>query len=115
MIPVPASGRKPVRCITVLSMPTAFTLVFLLFHFVSLDAQAVRVAGTSVTLAPPPGFTPSARFPGFERADLQASIMVTEVPGPMTGLTRGMTAAGLATRGMTLISSERPQVDGVAA
>lgn len=93
-------------------MRTAFTLAFLLLKLVLVAAQPVRVAGTSVTLAPPPGFTPSARFPGFERADFQASIMVTEVPSPMSELTRGMTAAGLATRGMTLISSARQQLDG---
>ncbi|CAN5874643.1 hypothetical protein BH18ACI5_BH18ACI5_22510 [soil metagenome] len=93
-------------------MRTAFTLAFLLLKLVLVAAQPVRVAGTSVTLAPPPGFTPSARFPGFERADFQASIMVTEVPSPMSELTRGITAAGLATRGMTLISSARQQLDG---
>jgi hypothetical protein len=75
-------------------------------------ASAVRVAGTSVALAPPAGFVPSSRFPGFERADLQSSVMVTEIPGPVADVSRGMTAAGLATRGMTLISSTRQLVDG---
>ncbi len=45
-------------------------------------AQAVRVTGTTVTMEPPAGFSPAARFPGFERQDVQASIMVTEMPGP---------------------------------
>jgi hypothetical protein len=75
-------------------------------------AQAVRVTGTSVALAPPPGFVPSSRFPGFERADLQSSVMVTEIPGPVADVSRGLTAAGLATRGMTLISSTKQVVDG---
>jgi hypothetical protein len=73
---------------------------------------AIRVTGTSVALAPPAGFVPSSRFPGFERADLQSSVMVTEIPGPVADVSRGMTAAGLATRGMTLISSARQAVDG---
>ena len=72
----------------------------------------MRVTGTSVALAPPAGFVPSSRFPGFERADLQASVMVTEIPGPVADVSRGMTAASLATRGMTLISSTRQVVDG---
>ena len=89
------------------------TIVFLLlFHDIPASGQPVRVTGTAVTLSPPPGFTPSARFPGFERADLQSSIMVTELPAPVAGLTRGMNAPGLASRGMTLISSERPQIGG---
>jgi hypothetical protein len=92
------------------------TIVFvLLFYDIPTFAQAVRVAGTSVFLAPPPGFTPSQRFPGFERGDLQSSIMVTELPAPVAGLTRGMNAAGLASRGMTLISSARPEIDGTPA
>ena len=38
--------------------------------------------------------------------------MVTEIPGPVADVSRGMTTAGLATRGMTLISSTRQLVDG---
>lgn len=75
-------------------------------------AQVTRVTGTSVALVPPPGFVPSDRFLGFERADLQASVMVTEARGPVAELSRAMTAANLATRGVTLISSTRQVVDG---
>jgi hypothetical protein len=87
-------------------------IVVILLQVSPVGAQAIRVTGTSVALAPPAGFVPSSRFPGFERADLQSSIMVTEIPGPVADVSRGMTAAGLATRGMTLISSSRPLVDG---
>jgi hypothetical protein len=87
-------------------------LVAILLQVSSVFAQPIRVTGTSVALAPPPGFVPSSRFPGFERADLQSSLMVTEVPGPVADVSRGMTAAGLATRGMTLISSTKQLVDG---
>ena len=75
-------------------------------------SQSTRVAGSSVSLTPPTGFSTSARFAGFERADLQASIMVTELPAPFAGITRGMTASGLASRGMTLLASKRMTVDG---
>ena len=92
------------RCIT--------PLVVILLQVSPVFAQATRVTGTSVALAPPPGFVPSTRFPGFERADLQSSVMVTEIPGPVSELSRGMTAANLATRGMTLISSTKQVVDG---
>jgi hypothetical protein len=87
-------------------------LVVILLQVSPVFAQATRVTGTSVALAPPPGFLPSSRFPGFERADLHSSVMVTEIPGPVSELSRGMTAANLATRGMTLISSTKQVVDG---
>ena len=86
--------------------------IVLLLQVTPVGAQAIRVTGTSVALAPPPGFEPSSRFPGFERADLQSSVMVTEIPGPFADVSRGMTSAGLATRGMTLISSTTRLVDG---
>jgi hypothetical protein len=87
-------------------------IVVILLQVSPVVAQAVRVTGTSVALAPPAGFEPSGRFPGFERADLQSSVMVTEIPGPVADVSRGLDAAGLATRGMTLISSTRQLVDG---
>ena len=87
-------------------------IVVILLQVSPVAAQAVRVTGTSVALAPPAGFVPSSRFPGFERADLQSSVMVTEIPGPVADVSRGMTGAGLAARGMTLVSSTRQLVDG---
>lgn len=87
-------------------------IVVILLQVSPVVAQAIRVTGTSVALAPPAGFAPSSRFPGFERADLQSSVMVTEIPAPVAEVSRGMTAAGLATRGMTLMSSTRQLVDG---
>jgi len=87
-------------------------VVAILLQVSPVGAQPIRVTGTSVALAPPAGFVPSSRFPGFERADLQSSVMVTEIPGPVADVSRGMTADGLATRGMTLISSTRELVDG---
>ena len=93
-------------------MKSITSVLVMLLQVSPIGAQPVRVAGTSVALAPPAGFVPSGRFPGFERMDLQASVMVTEIPGPVDEVSRGMTAAGLASRGMTLISSARPLVDG---
>jgi hypothetical protein len=78
----------------------------------SSRAAAVRVPGTRVTLDPPPGFTPSDRFPGFQRADKAASIIVTELPGPAVEMQRGMTRDVLSTRGMTLIQSQTVTVGG---
>jgi hypothetical protein len=86
-------------------------IVILLLSYAPF-AQGVRVPGTSVALEPPAGFTPATRFTGFERADVQGSIMVTEIPGPFASVSAGMNASGLASRGMTLLSSAKRQVDG---
>jgi hypothetical protein len=68
-------------------------------------AQAVRVPGTSVTLAPPDGFSLAQQYPGFERPEAQASIMVTELPGPAADMIHSMTGPMLAGKGVMLISA----------
>jgi hypothetical protein len=78
-------------------------------------AQAVRVAGTAVTLTPPDGFVPAAQFPGFQNAELQASIMVTEMAGAAAAMVAGMTKDALARQGVTLIASKVVIVDGKEA
>lgn len=75
-------------------------------------ADPVRVPGTKVSLQPPPGFSPADKFPGFQRPELQASIMVTELPAPAAEMMKAMTKEGLASRGMTLLSSQTEKVDG---
>lgn len=75
-------------------------------------AAPTHVAGTSVTLNPPPGFVASQRFPGFEHGGKGASIAVTELPGPSEKMREGMTRENLATRGMTLIRSQPVKIGG---
>ena len=71
----------------------------------------VRVPGTRVSLDPPESFTVAEQFPGFGRADIGASIMVTEMSVPVAEMQKGMTE-GLAKNGMTLIESRKQKVGG---
>jgi hypothetical protein len=75
-------------------------------------AERVRVPGTTVSLNPPPGFTPAERFPGFQEVNRGASIMVTELPGPASKMQRGMTRETLATRGMSLLQAQDVVLSG---
>lgn len=72
----------------------------------------VRVPGTKVSIEPPEGFSPATLFPGFERADLGASIMVTEMPAPVVEVRKAMTKEGFAAKGMTLIKSWTEKIGG---
>lgn len=90
----------------------AITFAFIVSAFAGTSlAQAVRVPGTHVTLAPPDGFSAASQYPGFERAEAQASIMVTELPVPAGEMIRSMTGPALATRGMALISARDALID----
>jgi hypothetical protein len=78
-------------------------------------AQAVRVPGTTVSLAPPEGFSFAKQYPGFERPDVQASIMVTELPVAAPEMIRSMTGPALAAKGMMLISAADAVINGKPA
>src|SRR5918993_669886 len=84
------------------------TVVASSFAYPSL-AQTVRVPGTNVTLAPPEGFSVAQQYPGFERVDVQASIMITELPVPASEMIRSLSKPALASRGM-LLMAERDTV-----
>jgi len=75
-------------------------------------ADAMRVPGTRAALTPPEGFSASQRFPGFERAQSQASIVVTEVPAPAPNMIKGATKEALAKQGMNLLASQALRIDG---
>jgi len=77
-----------------------------------VQADPVRVPGTNVNLQPPAGFSPSESYPGFQSPEHQASIMVTQMPAPVAEIRKAMTKDLLATRGITLLSSQEETVDG---
>jgi len=85
-------------------------ILFAVFGSKGAVGQTVRVSGTNVSLEPPAGFSPAERFPGFQRVDLQASILVTELPAPVSEMKKGMTKEALASKGMTLLSSSTEKV-----
>lgn len=75
-------------------------------------AEAQRIPGTRAALTPPDGFSASQRFPGFERAQSQASIVVTEVPAPAPDMIKGATKEALASQGMNLLASQALRIEG---
>jgi len=86
----------------------ARTLAFAVFLSTLADpsfGQSVRVPGTNVTVSPPEGFSLAKHYPGFEWPEAQASIMVTELPGPAVDMMRSITGPTLAGNGVMLISA----------
>lgn len=70
------------------------------------------IPGTKVRLIPPTGFSPSAKFPGFQHDKAGASIMVTELPAPLQTTTEGFTADALQAKGMQLIDKQAIDFQG---
>ncbi|MET4107154.1 hypothetical protein [Hymenobacter sp. UYP22] len=73
------------------------------------------VPGTKISLIPPTGFTAARSFSGFEQPDAAASIMISDIPGPVQQMKAGMTPAALATRGMKLLRTEPVTLNGTPA
>lgn len=74
-------------------------------------ALAEPVPGSRISMDKPAGFEKASNFVGFQKAASGASIMVSEIPGPYKQVTAGFNEAGLASRGMKLVS-KTPQPVG---
>lgn len=69
-------------------------------------APRVVVRGTRVSMIKAANLTAAPNFSGYVDKASQSSIMVTEMPSPFEATTAGFNEAGLASRGMKLVSKE---------
>jgi hypothetical protein len=73
----------------------------------ALGADAVFPLNSRVGLVPPPGFSPSTRFAGYENAQEKAAIQLVELPPEAyPEIEKGFTDAALKARGMTVEKRE---------
>jgi len=90
-----------------------------IFFFIALPfvvQAAERIPGSQVTLQPPAEFELSGEFTGYHKAAANASIIVTEIPGPYAEVSLAMSPESLESQGARLISSEKIKVgdtDGI--
>lgn len=78
-----------------------------------VSGAPVAVPGTTVSLEPPQGFVAAEEFPGFQQEDLCAAIQVRELSWPADAAQETMTEEKLASRGMTLLSTQKVEVGGI--
>jgi hypothetical protein len=73
----------------------------------ALAANPIFPINSRVGLVPPAGFAPSAKFPGFENPELNAAILIVELPAEaFAELEKGFTNEALKARGMTVAARE---------
>lgn len=69
------------------------------------------ITGTNLYLVPPQSFSPSSKFKGFQNPNDQTSmIMIIEMPGPFSEITKGFNAKMFKSRGMDLISKKEIKI-----
>lgn len=66
----------------------------------------LKIPGTKISMNPPPGFIAADHFPGFFHPEADSSIMVTEMPGPYSEITKGFNKVDLSAQGMSLIEKK---------
>lgn len=93
-----------------LSLPRRIVLgaiASLMLALPAIAADPVFPVNSRVGLVPPPGFTPSTKFPGFENTQANAAILFVELPAEAYAeLEKGFTDEALKARGMTVQSRQ---------
>jgi hypothetical protein len=73
----------------------------------ALAAEPIFPLNSRIGMVPPPGFTASTKFPGFENATENAAILMVEVPAEAyPEIEKGFSDAALKARGMIVETRE---------
>lgn len=75
----------------------------------------ISVEGTKVSMIPPIGFDAATNFAGFLEDESGSSIMVLDIPGPFSEVSKGFTKEGLQTQGMELVELEEMSFNSLPA
>lgn len=82
--------------------------------FTKPTVKHVLVKGTAIFLIPPVGFELSSNFKGFQNpADPTSMIIIIEIPGPFSEVSKGFTPERMAPSGMKLIEKKEVRVNGM--
>jgi hypothetical protein len=73
----------------------------------------VAIPGTRVSLQLPEGFSISDSFPGIEREELGAMVVVSEMPAPLQKILAGLTKDEMDAQGITLLGTRQVTVNGM--
>lgn len=76
-------------------------------------ADPVFPSNSRIGLVPPPGFSPSMKFPGFENTSGNAAILLVELPADaFPEIEKGFSDEALKARGMTVETRESLELPG---
>ncbi|WP_424003650.1 hypothetical protein [Maribacter sp. IgM3_T14_3] len=80
-----------------------------------LSTEHKSVDGTKISIVPPNGFTTASNFLGFQQTQSGSSIMVLDIPGPFSEVSKGLTKEGLLSQGMTLKETHKLTLNSLPA
>lgn len=77
--------------------------------------EPIRIPGSRVSLLPLPGFALAETFAGLASPELNASILVVELPAPFAETSGSLSAEGLDSQGIAAIGREETTIAGAPA
>lgn len=103
-----------------------YTLIFLfLLTFTSaygekdivnkLTPNHLAITGTKISLIPPKGFTKASNFLGLQQEGSGSSILIVQLPGPFSQVSKGFTKEEIATKGIEASTIENLTFDMLPA
>lgn len=72
----------------------------------------LNVSGTKISLIPPQGFTKAQNFVGFQQDESGSTIMLMDIPGPFSEVSKGMTKENFLSKGVEVKSIEEYILNG---
>lgn len=66
----------------------------------TLTNEHISILGTKISIIPPKGFAKASNFLGFQQDNSGSSIMVADIPGPFSEISKGMTKKGFLSQGV---------------
>lgn len=73
------------------------------------------IAGTKISLVPPPGFSLSSNFLGLEEREKGSSIMIISMPAEFSKIAGGLTPENLAKQGVEVLKMEKFRINDLPA
>jgi len=75
-------------------------------------ANHKQIKGSKIFIIPPEGFVEANNFQGFQQSTSSSSIILTEIPGPFSNVSKGLDESGLKSQGMTLKEKKEITING---
>lgn len=72
----------------------------------------INVSGTKISLILPKGFTKAQNFMGFQQDESGSTIMIMDIPGPFSEVSKGLTKENFLTKGVEVKNIEEIFLNG---
>ncbi len=80
-----------------------------------LTSGHINIMGTKISIIPPDGFIKAANFSGFQQTQTGSTIMVLDLPGPFSEVSKEITKEGFLSQGIEVTEIENMTLNNLPA